>query len=110
MTRLGSLAARLPITVKAPIVVVVLMVAIGAAVSEGVLSRLITSQERQLGDLANAYLDGLASPLIEPVLRGDPWEIFDILDQAKSSFAAVKPVETIVTDADGEGPCQLQSA
>lgn len=101
MTNLGRLAARLPITVKVPIVVVVLMVAIGAAVSEGVLARLITSQERQLGDLANAYLDGLASPLIEPVLRGDPWEIFDILDQAKSAFAAVKPVETIVTDTDG---------
>ncbi len=101
MTKLGRFAARLPITVKAPIVVVVLMVAIGAAVSEGVLARLINSQERQLGDLANAYLDGLASPLIEPVLRGDPWEIFDILDQAKSSFAAVKPVETIVTDSSG---------
>jgi signal transduction histidine kinase len=101
VTKLGRLAARLPITVKAPIVVVVLMVAIGAAVSEGVLARLISSQERQLGDLANAYLDGLASPLIEPVLRGDPWEVFDILDQARGAFAAVKPVETIVTDAGG---------
>ncbi len=101
MTRPDRLAARLPITIKAPIVVVVLMVAIGATVSEGVLQRLITAQERQLGDLANAYLDGLASPLIEPVLRGDPWEIFDILDQAKGSYAAVKPVETIVTDAAG---------
>ena len=96
-----QLAARLPITVKVPIVVVLLMLAIGVAVSERVLSRLVTSQERQLGDLANAYLDGLASPLIEPILRGDPWEIFDILDQAKRVYAAVKPVETIVTDANG---------
>ena len=91
----------MPITVKVPIVVVLLMLAIGVAVSERVLSRLVTSQERQLGDLANAYLDGLASPLIEPILRGDPWEIFDILDQAKRVYAAVKPVETIVTDAGG---------
>ncbi len=91
----------MPITVKVPIVVVVLMLVIGAAVSERVLSRLVASQERQLGDLANAYLDGLASPLVEPILRGDPWEIFDILDQAKRNYAAVEPVETIVTDADG---------
>jgi signal transduction histidine kinase len=93
------LAVRLPITVKVPIVVVVLMLAIGIAASEGVLSRLISTQERQLGDLANAYLDGLASPLVEPILRGDPWEVFDILDQAKRVYAAVRPVETIVTDA-----------
>jgi two-component system, OmpR family, sensor kinase len=91
----------MPITVKAPVVVVLLMLAIGIAVSERVLSRLVSSQERQLGDLANAYLDGLASPLIEPVLRGDPWEIFDILDQGKRAYAAVKPVETVVTDAGG---------
>jgi signal transduction histidine kinase len=101
MKRLGQLAARMPITVKAPVVVVLLMIAIGMAVSERVLSRLISSQERHLGDLANAYLDGLASPLIEPVLRGDPWEVFDILDQAKRPYAAVKPVETMVTDANG---------
>ena len=101
MRRLGTFAARMPITVKVPIVVVLLMLAIGVAVSERVLSRLVTSQERQLGDLANAYLDGLASPLIDPILRGDPWEIFDILDQAKRIYAAVSPVETIVTDAGG---------
>jgi signal transduction histidine kinase len=91
----------MPITVKAPVVVVLLMLAIGIAVSERVLSRLINSQERHLGDLANAYLDGLASPLIEPVLRGDPWEVFDILDRAKRPYAAVTPVETVVTDASG---------
>jgi signal transduction histidine kinase len=101
MKPLRQFAARLPITVKVPIVVVLLMLAIGVGVSERVLSRLITSQERQLGDLANAYLDGLASPLIEPIIRGDSWEIFDILDQAKRVYAAVKPVETIVTDANG---------
>jgi signal transduction histidine kinase len=101
MIKLGRFFARLPITIKVPAVVVLLMLAIGVAVSERVLSRLISSQERQLGDLANAYLDGLASPLIEPVLRGDAWEIFDTLDQAKQSYAAVKPVETIVTDEGG---------
>jgi signal transduction histidine kinase len=101
VNKVRSLAAKLPITVKVPVVVVILMVAVGVTASERVLSRLVDTQERQLSDLANAYLDGLASPLIEPVLRGDPWEIFDILDQAKRVYAAVRPVETIVTDASG---------
>jgi signal transduction histidine kinase len=101
MSWLRKLRGRVPITVKVPIVVVLLMVAIGVAASERVFSRLVASQERQLTDLANAYLDGLVSPLIEPVLREDAWEIFDILDRARRSYAAVEPIETVVTDAEG---------
>jgi signal transduction histidine kinase len=101
MTWLNKLRSRVPITVKVPIVVVLLMLMIGVAVSERVFARLIASQERQITDLANAYLDGLVSPLIEPVLREDPWEIFDILDRARRTYAAVEPIETVVTDANG---------
>jgi signal transduction histidine kinase len=101
MKRVLGLSGRVPITVKVPVFVAVLMVAIGVIASERVLGRLVAQQERHLGDLANAYLDGLASPLIEPVLREDPWEIFDILDQAKRVYATVSPIETIVTDANG---------
>lgn len=101
MNRLGHFAAGIPLTIKVPVLVVLLMLTIGAVVSEGVLSRLVSSQERQLGDLASAYLDGLASPLVDPILRGDPWEIFDILDQSKRVYAAVTPVETVVTNPTG---------
>ncbi len=101
MSPLSTTGRRIPITVKVPIVVVALMLAIGAGVSERVLSRLATLQERQLDDLTNAYLDGLAAPLIEPVLREDPWEIFDILDRAPKLYEAVRPIETIVTDSVG---------
>ena len=101
MNWLRTLRVHVPITVKVPIVVVILMVAVGVIASERVLARLIASQERQLGDLANAYLDGLASPLIEPVLRGDSWEIFDILDRARQLYAGVRPVDTVVTDSGG---------
>lgn len=101
MTSLGNLIDRIPITVKVPVVVAVLMVVVGAVASERVLSRLVATQERQIRDIANAYLDGLSSPLVEPVLRGDPWEIFDVLDQARQLDAAVRPVETVVTNAAG---------
>lgn len=101
MRSIVDLGRRMPITLKVPLVVVLLMLAIGAAVSERVLARLVALQERQLRDLADAYLDGLATPLVEPVLRGDSWEIFDILDRSRELYAAVKPKETVVTDAGG---------
>ena len=37
------------------------MMAVGVVASEQVLSRLASTQERQIKDLTNAYLDGLAS-------------------------------------------------
>lgn len=88
----------IPVTVSVPAVVVLLMVLVGAVASQLVLNRLEASQERQLRDLAGAYLDGLATTLGDPVLRADPWEIFDTLDRARSSYASIRPIETDVTD------------
>lgn len=89
---------RLPLTVAVPAVVVILMVGVGFGASEIVLSRLSTSQERQIRDLAGAYLDGLESSLDDPVLRQDSWEIFDTLDRARSVYVGIRPLETTVTD------------
>jgi signal transduction histidine kinase len=91
----------LPLSVKIPLLVAVLMVTVGVVASERVLSRLQSVQERQLSDLTDAYLDGLSSSLVEPVLREDPWEVFDILDRSSGLYAAVRPLETIVLDAGG---------
>jgi signal transduction histidine kinase len=92
----------LPVTMSVPLVVVLLMVVVSFGVSQVVLSRLVATQERQLTDLATAYLDGLEAALIEPVLRKDSWEVFDALDRARTVYAAVKPLATTVTDADGK--------
>lgn len=75
----------LPLAVRIPLLVAILMIAVGVVASERVLSRLQDVQERQLSDLTDAYLDGLSSSLVEPVLRADPWEVFDILDRARGS-------------------------
>ncbi|ODN69179.1 sensor histidine kinase [Methylobrevis pamukkalensis] len=97
MRRLGAL----PLAIRIPLLVAILMIAVGAVASERVLSRLQEVQERQLSDLTDAYLDGLASSLVDPVLREDPWEVFDILDRARGLYAAVRPLETIVLDDRG---------
>lgn len=91
----------LPVTVSVPLVVVLLMVFVSFGVSQVVLARLAVTQERQLTDLANAYLDGLEAALIDPVLRQDPWEVFDALDRARNVYAAVRPLSTTVIDAAG---------
>lgn len=88
---------RVPITLSVPALVAVLMIVVGTAASQIVLDRLISFQERQLQDLTGAYLDGLESALIEPVLREDSWEVFDALDRARMVYAAVRPVETLIT-------------
>ncbi|WP_075213961.1 sensor histidine kinase [Mongoliimonas terrestris] len=91
----------LPLAIRIPLLVAILMIAVGVVASERVLSRLQDVQERQLSDLTEAYLDGLSSSLVDPVLREDPWEVFDILDRARGLYAAVRPLETIVLDDRG---------
>ena len=92
---------RTPLTIKVPLLVVALMIAISAAISERVMSRLAETQERHLGELASAYLDGLAGSLVPHVLRADIWEVFDTIDRSLVLYESVRPVETIVTGPDG---------
>ena len=95
------IALRLPMAVKIPLVVTVFMAAVAAFVSERVLTRFQEAQTQHLGDLAAIYLDGLASSLVDPVVREDVWEAFDIVDRARQTHAGLKLTETVVALADG---------
>lgn len=92
---------ELPITLKVPALVALLMLAVSAAISERVLTRLVDTQERHLRDLAAAYLDGISSALVPHVLRDDVWEVFDTLDRSRALYQALRPIETVVVDRDG---------
>jgi two-component system OmpR family sensor kinase len=91
----------LPVSYRVPLIVALLMVVISAAISERVLNRLSRTQEGFLDGLAETYLDGLSSAVIPAVLRDDVWEVFDALDRSSSSYKALAPIETVVTDAGG---------
>jgi two-component system, OmpR family, sensor kinase len=95
------IALRLPMAVKIPLVVTVFMAAVAGFVSERVLTRFQEAQTKHLGDLAAIYLDGLASSLVDPVVREDVWEAFDIVDRARQTHAGLKLTETVVALADG---------
>ncbi len=89
-----------PVSVRVPIVVALLMVAISIAVSNRVLSRLEVTQERNLNQLASAYLDGLSASLIPSVVREDVWEVFDILDRSRERYRGLNVKWAAVTNSE----------
>lgn len=91
----------IPVSYRVPFLVALLMVAISAVISERVLDRLSRTQESFMNSLASTYLDGLSATVLPPVLREDVWEVFDALDRSSTSYAAMLPIETVVTGADG---------
>jgi hypothetical protein len=58
-------AARIPLAIKVPAVVLAFMAMVAVFVSERVLSRLASAQTHHLEDLAAVHLDGLATALID---------------------------------------------
>lgn len=96
------LALPWPVSIRVPIVVALLMVAISVAVSNRVLSRLADTQERDLTQLASAYLDGLSASLIPSVGREDVWEVFDTLDRSRERYRGLNVQWAAVTNASGD--------
>jgi signal transduction histidine kinase len=79
-----------PLTLKVPLLVASLMVAVAVMASQVVISRLVQDQESNLGLLTNAYLDGLSAAVLPGVIRRDIWETFDALDRARGQYAGVE--------------------
>ncbi len=90
-----------PTTLKVPLIVAVLMVAISVVLSNKVLLRQSETQQRHLEELTAAYLDGLSASIEPHVLREDIWEIFDQLERARSGSLGARAVNSIVTRPDG---------
>lgn len=91
----------LPLTAKAPLIVVVLMISVGTIASERVLSKLAETQQRQLRTLAASYLDGLSVAVLPAAMRRDVWETFDALDRASQQDRGFRARSTTVVDENG---------
>ncbi len=87
-----------PISLKMPLVVVFLMIAIGSLATERVLTKLSEIQDQNLQELSGAYLDGLSSAVLPHVLRDDTWEVFDSIERSKAQYENINVVSTIVVD------------
>lgn len=92
---------ELPLTIRVPVLVALLMIALGSFASERVLTRLAELQQRQLREMAEVLLDGLSVAVMPAVLRQDVWETFDILDRSERRDKGLRMVAAVVALPDG---------
>lgn len=81
--------SRWPLTLKAPLIVALLMVGVAVAISKVVLNRLDATQEQHFERLSGAFLDGLSTALHPHLIRQDNWEAFDVLDRSRERYSGV---------------------
>lgn len=93
--------ARWPTSVKVPLLVAFLMVMVSAGVSKAVLWRLDNTHEAHFRDVAEAFLEGLATALQPHVIRRDPWEAYDAVERALARYGTVRADLVVVSLADG---------
>jgi signal transduction histidine kinase len=91
-----------PITIRVPLFVITLMVAVSVIISNTVLSRLAQTQENHLRAVSQTYLDGLDASLLPYILREDVWEVFDTLERAMPNSAGLRLISTSVLNAGGD--------
>ena len=94
-------AKRISLAIKVPAVVLAFMALVASSSRSECCPAWTPRQTHHLEDLAAVHLDGLATALIDPVIREDTWEVFDILDRARQSHAGLKPTTTLVATAEG---------
>lgn len=93
--------ARWPLSVKVPLLVAFLMVLVSAGVSKAVLWRLDRTHEAHFQDVAETFLEGLATALQPHVIRRDPWEAYDSVERALARYGTVRAELVVVSLADG---------
>ena len=99
--RLSVDPRKWPLSFRVPAVVVLLMFTVSAVITDRVLSRLASTQNRNLNALTNAYLDGISSSILPHVLRDDVWETYDALQRADSQYKGLDVKWTTVVNVDG---------
>ncbi|MFN4192077.1 MAG: sensor histidine kinase [Tabrizicola sp.] len=91
----------LPVTLRVPLVMAGLMILLGLLASQSVLSALGRVQDARLSETARLHVEGLSVALGPSVLRQDVWEVYDILDRARSAYDGQRLLLSIVADERG---------
>lgn len=97
----GSRKQRVPMAVMVPLVVALLMAAVGTVVSVSVLNRLQASQEAEMRRTAEAFGGGLAAALANAVAQRDVWSTFDLIDRVLGEARQLTPSLVLAIDDDG---------
>ncbi len=94
-------APAIPLTLRVPLIVAVLMVAVGVMASQLVMAALATSHERQLRELARTQFTTLSHALAPMAVREDVWGMFDLLDRSVARGAGLSAARLTLVGADG---------
>ena len=92
---------NLPVTLRVPLIMAALMIALGLLASQSVLSALRGLQDARLSETARLHVEGLSVALGPSVLRQDVWEVYDILDRARAGSEGQRLLLTVVADERG---------
>ena len=90
-----------PITLRVAVATAVLMVLLGLAASQQVLSTLGRLQDARLQEYARLHVEGLAVALGPFALHKDVWEVYDTLDRARAKASGERILFTVVADDRG---------
>lgn len=90
-----------PITIRVAVATAVLMVLLGLAASQQVLSTLGRLQDARLQEYARLHVEGLAVALGPFALHKDVWEVYDTLDRARANASGERILFTVVADDRG---------
>lgn len=93
---------NLPVTVRVPLVAAALMIVFGVLASQSVLAALTRTHDARLSETARLHVQGLSVALGPSVVRQDVWEVYDILDRARSAFDGQRLLLTVVADERGQ--------
>ncbi|WP_235019495.1 sensor histidine kinase [Tabrizicola flagellatus] len=92
---------NLSVSVRVPLVVAGLMVALGLVASQGVLAVLGNLQDARLREITRLHVEGLSVALGPFVPRQDVWEVYDVLDRAQQAGDGQRLLLTVVADGQG---------
>lgn len=90
-----------PITIRVAVATAILMVLLGLAASQQVLSTLGRLQDARLQEYARLHVEGLAVALGPFALHKDVWEVYDTLDRARANASGERILFTVVADDRG---------
>ncbi|HHH89004.1 MAG TPA: HAMP domain-containing histidine kinase [Aliiroseovarius sp.] len=92
---------NLSLSLRVPLLVVVLMVSVGIVASQLVLAQLDRHQAARIRELARLHVEALSVALGPHVLRNDIWEIYDTLERAAGASEGRRTMFSAVADENG---------
>ncbi len=92
---------RLPLTLRFPVAVALMIFIVAVTTTQVAIQTSSRQFERQIGQIGQVYLDGLAAALIPALARDDPDAMTAILERSLTVREGIEDLRLAVLDAEG---------